>query len=420
MSGVAVPKGRPYEMLVLGRRNHASGPKMTLGPSGVSRETGFAYEVLALDDLETAAWRSLNRTAISPSPFVDPVFLRGLSAVDPGQTPRLLVVWDPEDKAPLKAVWPFITRRLPSPQLQVVETYTTQYSPLSVPLIAEDSPWRAVKTALEAFGEIAPVLTLPTLPLDSGFTGILADVMAQDAMPNRVTARGRRAALRGGSMFKDYAASNWTRSRRNKMQRMCRRLEAEGDVVFRTCSLYPGKDHVDEAFLALEAKGWKGRAGTAMARTAEERALVRIVVNELIPAGLSEMHQLLIDGRPIAMLITHRLNGHNWAWKIAYDEDYARFSPGGLLFAEVTRKFLARGDVFADSCASDTPSLADSYWHEKLHYGTMHVALGGGASKFAMHVSAASNAAFDNARNLYRALRRQAPGLASAIRTTGE
>jgi len=79
------------------------------------------------------------------------------------------------------------------------------------------------------------------------------------------------------------------------------------------------------------------------------------------------INRLLIDGRPIAATIVLRSGRSAWFWKIAYDEAFARFSPGVMLSVEVTSE-LAEDTRLArtDSCAAANHPMIDHLWRERL------------------------------------------------------
>ena len=56
-----------------------------------------------------------------------------------------------------------------------------------------------------------------------------------------------------------------------------------------------------------------------------------------------------------------------WCWKIAYDENYARFSPGVQILLDVTQALLDDASLArADSCATADHPMIDRVWRERL------------------------------------------------------
>lgn len=376
------------------------------GARGQDPETGLSFQSLALSELGLAPWRTLNTFGLTPAPLFDPVFLRAISAAG-GEIPRLLTISDPGKGAALKAVWPYTTTALgPASALSASMIYTGPYAPASVPIVARGGAEGTIKTALHAFRELAPVLVIPNLPLDSDFAQLLTQILKQQDMPYTITGRGNRAVLHGGTTFRDYALKHWSRNRRNKIRRLYRRLSEVGPVTYRSASTGSDWPEAGEIFLELESRGWKGQSGTALAARPETRRIVDEIVARLIPSGLAEIHGLLVGDKPIAMLVLLRQRRDIASWKTAYDEDWSQFSPGHLLFAEVTQKLIARGTRFADSCSTDASSVADAYWGDRMEIGMLHIGLRpGAAGGLGLRLSAVQTSALDIARSTYRKIK---------------
>ena len=75
-----------------------------------------------------------------------------------------------------------------------------------------------------------------------------------------------------------------------------------------------------EAFLTLEAAGWKGRERTAMAVDRFRAAFAREALHRLSEQDLCRVHSLTLDGKVIACLIVFVEAGIAYTWKTAYDE----------------------------------------------------------------------------------------------------
>ena len=122
------------------------------------------------------------------------------------------------------------------------------------------------------------------------------------------------------------------------------------------------KDAADPArlddFLALEASGWKGKEGTAIAQDPSLVAFYRALTEGLHRRGALEWHVLEIEGRPAAMHLAARTGRALVLVKIAYDESQARLGPGNLLFDRVAREALFEASDFDEmNCTTDMP------WH---------------------------------------------------------
>jgi hypothetical protein len=84
-----------------------------------------------------------------------------------------------------------------------------------------------------------------------------------------------------------------------------------------------------------------------------------------------------LDGRPIAMLANFMTPPGSYSFKIAFDEDHARFSPGVLIQIENLR-VLERQDVeWMDSCAVEDHPMINSLWAERRRIVRLSVPLAG-------------------------------------------
>ncbi|WP_295531404.1 GNAT family N-acetyltransferase, partial [Novosphingobium sp. Chol11] len=159
------------------------------------------------------------------------------------------------------------------------------------------------------------------------------------------------------------------------------RLAEAGALSFARAQDGAGADAWIEAFLSLEARGWKGGAGSALACAAETAGLFREAVADGAARGRIERLSLALDGQPIAMLVNMIAPPGAFSYKTAFDEDFARFSPGVLLQLE-NLALLERGDVaWADSCAAPDHPMIDSLWRERRPIGRFSIAIGGSARR---------------------------------------
>jgi hypothetical protein len=120
-------------------------------------------------------------------------------------------------------------------------------------------------------------------------------------------------------------------------------------------------------FFMIEAAGWKGRLGTAVVRHRDLHRVIRAAVDALADEGKVSIERILLDGRAIAAAIVLRSGRSAWFWKIAYDETYARFSPGVMLSVVLTDDLLEDSAIVrTDSCATANHPMIDHLWRERL------------------------------------------------------
>ena len=94
---------------------------------------------------------------------------------------------------------------------------------------------------------------------------------------------------------------------------------------------------------------------------------LRTAVGGLAAEGKVSINRILVDGRAIAAGIVLRSGRGAWFWKIAYDESFARFSPGVMLTVALTNALLEDAAIErADSCATENHPMIDRLWRERL------------------------------------------------------
>ncbi|HSE08345.1 MAG TPA: GNAT family N-acetyltransferase [Nocardioidaceae bacterium] len=103
-----------------------------------------------------------------------------------------------------------------------------------------------------------------------------------------------------------------------------------------------------EAFFELERRSWKGTTGTAIACNEATRYFYTAAATVAAQSGYLSLYFLDFDGVPVAGHLGLRYKGRYYMPKVAYDEDYAKYSPGHLLL---------RGII--EDCAKDGPAVVD-------------------------------------------------------------
>ncbi len=226
------------------------------------------------------------------------------------------------------------------------------------------------------------VLVLRDVPRDGPTSTVLAGLAARDRYPvgrwpslsSPFLALGREP--REGQVTAKFLAN---------LRRRMRRLQERGAVSYRRVDC--GEAEVGaflEGFLALEAAGWKGRSGTAIARDPRLVSFYRGVAAAAARQGWLSLRALELEGRPVAMhfALTHR--GTYSLPKPAYDEALAHCSPGQLLLREVLAECETRGLAELDFLGPDmawkrewAPTLRQHDWLHLYRPGLTGTALHG-------------------------------------------
>jgi CelD/BcsL family acetyltransferase involved in cellulose biosynthesis len=90
-------------------------------------------------------------------------------------------------------------------------------------------------------------------------------------------------------------------------------------------------DHELERGLAVEASGWKGRAGTAITSSPSTERFYRRIAAESAARGTLRLSWLALDGEMAAFDLSLLHAGRLWLLKTGYDERFRKLGPGLVL-----------------------------------------------------------------------------------------
>ncbi len=339
--------------------------------------------LLSLPEIEQpeflAAWERLAVHASEPNPFFEPWFL----------LPSLRQ-WDDAQRVAIKA-W-FADGRLAAliPVKRSADYYSHRVTHAAgwlhanafcgVPLIAaghEDAFWRALLAHFDRFPRRALFLHLPKLPADGPVDAALNRVLSENRRAHYVAAEEGRAMLTGAADAAAYLEAAMSAKKRKELRRQHNRLAEEGVLAFERVEGEAGVAQWAQEFLTLEAAGWKGAGGSALASAPDTRAMFTQTLAGAAAAGRLERLALRLDGRAIAMLVNFITAPGAYSFKTAFDEDYARFSPGMLLQLE-NLSLIERPDIhWADSCAAEGHPMIERLWRGKRRMVSRNIAIGG-------------------------------------------
>jgi CelD/BcsL family acetyltransferase involved in cellulose biosynthesis len=315
-----------------------------------------------------AEWRDLSQRALEPNVFYDPAFALAAAPAF-GADAGAVTVWSRTTPDRLIGLFPArIERRYGV--MATLTGWTHPYAPFGVPLVDRDESEAAIVAFLdhvEAGGRLPGLVMLPLIAADGAFADALARVLTRHG--GRVERFGEhaRALLAPATQRVGYLDQAISAKKLKELRRQRRRLLDKGQLKTLTART---PDEIPRALsdhLALEAQGWKGRAGTAALQHAPVRAFMEQVLTALAAQGDVRIDRLMQNNHPLASTITLRSGTAAWFWKIAYDEEFSRYSPGVQISLDLTEALLAEPEVLrADSCATADHPMIDHLWRERL------------------------------------------------------
>jgi CelD/BcsL family acetyltransferase involved in cellulose biosynthesis len=217
--------------------------------------------------------------------------------------------------------------------------------------------------------------------------------------PCPVVHREVRALLQSDLSPADYWDAAVRSKKRKELRRQANRLAELGVISHRRWAADDDLTPWVDAFLALEARGWKGANGSALRSGADtEGWFRRIMAGAAAQPDMLDLRAIDLDGRPIAMLISFYRGGGGFSFKTAFDEDLARFSPGVLLQQANLEMLTRPGLGWVDSCAAPDHPMIDSLWMERRALVWVNVPLAGGWNRAAFAAQSLAEAGWARVR----------------------
>jgi hypothetical protein len=147
-----------------------------------------------------------------------------------------------------------------------------------------------------------------------------------------------------------------------------------------------GSDTAISDFLALEAAGWKRDHGTAMASVEGHGEMFTRICHAFDELGRLQLLTLRAGEHILAAKCNIVAADGVFCFKIAFDENWSKFSPGVQLEAANVDFFHANPELaWMDSCAEPTNQMINRLWPDRRPIEVKAVT-GGGAGRAAERV----------------------------------
>lgn len=325
-----------------------------------------------LTERDIAAWRDLAGRAAEPNPFFEAEFVLAARGLE-GRKVSLLVA---EEADGWVACMPVVRvahwRGLPVPALAA---WRHRYSYLGTPLVDCERRASAIGalveiacgkgshgffTALEWFpGEGTLAIELEHALLERDQVGVLAERFERAMVHRRPEPT--------------YLEDRLSSKRRKELRRQRRQLETALGATLEVTN-HSGPSGV-EAFLEMEAGGWKGRSGTALGSRREDAAFFRAMSAAFARDERLQILSFEAEGRSVAMQCNLLAGDGLFCFKVAYDDAFAKCSPGTQLEAEAIDVFHQEtGAAWMDSCADPSNELINRLFADRRALQTVLVA----------------------------------------------
>ncbi|HSK51093.1 MAG TPA: GNAT family N-acetyltransferase [Solirubrobacterales bacterium] len=323
--------------------------------------SGRLVPLAELKERDLAAWRRLADSAAEPNPFFDPDFVLPAAAALGERDEVSLALW--EDGGEWVACLPIRHysrwHRLP---LRCVATWLHPYCLLGTPLVLPGREAEGLAALLAAAGGGGGAF--------AGFEWVSAEGPIGEAIAAAAGARAigferfSRATLERREDG-EYLEGRLNGKHRRELRRQGRKLAEELGEEPRL-SDRGGDEAALDAFIELEASGWKGRGGTALAAIPGHSEFLRETARRFRARDAFRLYSLEAGGRAVAGRCSYVAGGVDFCFKVGYDEAFARFSPGRELELQMVDRFHADpGLRLLDSCTAPDNDLYNRLWRDR-------------------------------------------------------
>ncbi|HMH52776.1 MAG TPA: GNAT family N-acetyltransferase [Candidatus Acidoferrum sp.] len=285
-----------------------------------------------VDASTVGEWRALSARATEPNPWFEPHVV--LALADIRQDMALLTV---RGRDRIRLCLPLIPatqrwRRVPLPM------WMTPH-PLGTPLVDTDDTESVLRCAFTSLAQARGprFLKLQEVAAEGAVTTAITAALGTGWRSTTAPPRGIWPVMRRRPQC-TYLEESVSRKQRHNLRRMRRRLEEQLDDELTLTSCATDEATVDR-FIRLEASGWKGREGTALACQPGWADYFHKVCRGFDGEGRLHIVSLGSKSTMVAMKVMVTAGQGLFELRVAYDETFARLSPGTLLEVEAIEHF---------------------------------------------------------------------------------
>src|SRR5256884_3576044 len=332
-----------------------SGPQMRQLDTALTTAVGLPSD-------DHARWRVLASQGPCSGPFVDPHWMLAWTEAFAPQEPVLVCARDGRRLVGLAALQRLVEswggRRLTILQSRTnAESFRFAFLSWKGRVDIQEQLWRAL--------------------CQSGDCDVIRIEHVPEGSPTLTAALTVAGELRWRALIQPTFLTPWrplsptvpwddglTRRFRRNLRRAERRLGELGEVCFEVVTTGTRLKQALDVFYRLEASGWKGQRGTAVA----QRSQVKRFYDGLVDRAEVWIPILTVCGDPVAAYVL-RISGHNiFAMHTGCDQAYSKYAPGLLLTSRLIRYGLDHGMEMLDLMADKARCKADWAGELRPHY----------------------------------------------------
>lgn len=320
-------------------------------------------------------WEDLAAHACEANPFYESWILLPALRAQGDENFHCVCVWEGER---LIGLLPF-ERRASFKGLPAATLSSWRHSAylLCTPLVRAGAEAQCLAAFFAWLPTEASIAEFRYLPADGAFHAALADATRSSPCTVAPTAEFSRALLVKGADAQSYLQESMSGQLRRQLRRKEKRLAERAGYA--TTAIGPGSEIGGEIerFLLLEVSGWKGKAGGALASNESNSRFGRAVLAEAHRRGRLHIVGIDCERRPVARRVTLLAGDGAYAFKTAYDESFAEYSPGVLAELVCLREFhQLEGARWMDSYTEPGNMTVNRMWKDRRMMKSLAVGVG--------------------------------------------
>ncbi len=319
----------------------------------------------ALSDLYSP-WADLCARCVEDNVYYTPRYAQALlTTVERNTDVQFVLAWDGTD---LVGLLPFIRPRLSIPLVAPSnQAWQSKYTFSCMPILDKTDPNAAASFLVDAMRSAGEhEWLIPAVNAQGPVCQAMLGALRRSGYSGLLLNQFNRASLDSTVEFEQHMQSTVPAKRRRDLARNRRRLEKLGTLAHKVYTSRSDLGGAVAQFLRIEASGWKGRSGTALACSDDTKEFAIHAFTRAHGQATCRVDLLTLDNKPIAAGIILFAGRTGFTVKCAYDEAYASYSPGLLLELDVIRSFLSEQWADRLDAATADAHVIDSLWSGQI------------------------------------------------------
>jgi CelD/BcsL family acetyltransferase involved in cellulose biosynthesis len=361
----------------------------TLQQAAESPSAARSTSVVVVRDLQKLssfipAWQELAEHALERNVFYEHwMLLPALQAYGAGKDIGVaLVLTDSDGNRPgagtLAGLFPVrLIPRFRNFNISALSLWQHPHCYLCTPLIRADRAVECVSGLLQWLRRSASAKLLELPWISGDFRTLLLERCTDLGLTSWTTESFTRGLWRQATNAAGGPGAAVSGELRRRLRRHEKRLTESGRLEH--VAMGPGEDirRWIEEFLRVEASGWKGAGGSALACSESGRRYFTQITTAAFRRGRLLMLGLDYDGEPIARRCAFLAGDGSFAFKTAYDERFAHYSPGTILEIDSLQQLQGLRRVrWMDSCAAPDSALINRISNDRKAIHSLAIAGG--------------------------------------------